>query len=150
MVAGGKYDHCQRKSGVVPWQKTHGSQGFDRCGITMDPAQSLVLSVLNVQTMSFSVRTIFISFLLSIIVSLGLVVDRLKGLSVPFLKLRTQQGRLPNLHWNVQNCSFWAMRRLVIWFFSFVLNNLSNDEGGRPAVEDGWLDAWLRGGKAGC
>lgn len=64
----------------------------------MDPAQSLVLNVLNVQTMSFSARAIFISFLLNIIVSLGLVVDRLKGLAVPFLKLRRQQGHLPNLH----------------------------------------------------
>lgn len=54
----------------------------------MEPAQPLVLGMLNVQAVSFSERIIFISFLLNIITSLGLVVDRLRGLAVPFLKLR--------------------------------------------------------------
>lgn len=62
------------------------------------PAQSLVLGILNGQAMSFSERKIFVSFLLNIITSLGLVVDRLRGLAVPFLKLRRQQGHLPTLH----------------------------------------------------
>lgn len=63
-------------------------QGFERCGITVEPAQSLLLGMLNVQAVSFSGRMIFISFLLNITPSLGLVVDRLRELAVPFLKLR--------------------------------------------------------------
>lgn len=65
---------------------------FDRCGITMEPARPLVLGMLNVQAVSDSERAIFISFLLNVITSLAL------GLTVPFLKLRRQQGHLPNPH----------------------------------------------------
>lgn len=60
MVPGGKYDHWQRKSGGVPWQEIHRGQGFDRCGITREPVQSLLLGMLSVQAVNFSERTIYL------------------------------------------------------------------------------------------
>lgn len=132
---------------VLPGKRSTEVRGL--IGVTLEPAQSLVLGMLHVQVRHFSKIKNFISFIHNIRITWGLAVGRLRELAVPFLKLRRQPRHLPSLHWNMWNCSFWALRRLVIQFVSFVLNNLRNDEGGRPPVDDGWLDAWLRREKAG-